>query len=292
MKNKITILLAIIISSVINVNSQSGVQPIEMRMEPVGLSNQYLGFKMTPAKDETVHADMITEVVPHDTVLIKVDTNYVFPVGYKTHLPQALIIPAILIGWGVSVIGNHGLYSSVQMHTDLFNFTKGKGGPIDDYLLLSPYAEFGVLLLLKTKCNSDLINTTLLIVKSELLMLAILEPMKYITHEQRPDKSDYLSMPSGHTAEAFVAAGIVYREYRHKSAWYGVGAYVLATTVGVFRMVNNKHWEDDVFVGAGIGMLSTNVVYATHQHRFGRNGVCLSPSYDGKNLGGSLSYQF
>jgi hypothetical protein len=57
-------------------------------------------------------------------------------------------------------------------------------------------------------------------------------------------------------------------------------------------MVNDKHWESDVFVGAGIGMLSTNIVYATHQHRWGRNGVCFSPTYDGKNLCGLLSYQF
>jgi membrane-associated phospholipid phosphatase len=226
------------------------------------------------------------------TVLIPVDTTYKAPEGYKTKLPQALIIPGILIVWGVSVIGNNGLYSSVKAKNDLLNFTKGKGGPIDNYLLLSPYVEFGALLALKVKCNSDFINSVLLIVKSEALTLAIIEPMKYIAHEQRPDKSDYLSMPSGHTAEAFCAATIVYREYRHLSPWYGVAAYTLATTVGVFRMVNNKHWESDVFIGAGIGMASTNVVYATHQHRWGRNGVCLTPTYDGKNTGLAFAMSF
>lgn len=225
-------------------------------------------------------------------VIIPVDTNYKAPEGLKTKLPQALIAPVILIGWGISTISNHGLYSSVHARTDLLNFTKGKGGPIDDYLIISPYFEFGALLLLKVKCNNDFINTTLLIAKSEILMLAIVEPMKSITHELRPDKSDYLSMPSGHSAEAFVAATIVYREYRHLSPWYGIGAYTLASTVGVFRMVNDKHWESDVFVGAGIGMLCTNVVYATHQHRWGRNGVCLTPTFDGKTKGLAFALSF
>ena len=116
--------------------------------------------------------------------------------------------------------------------------------------------------------------------------------MKYIVGEERPysyydGKNSFIlnpvplalrknsgtafqSMPSGHSAEAFVAATIVYKEYRYLSPWYGIGAYSLATTVAIYRMVNDQHWESDVFVGAGIGILSANIVYATHQHRWGR----------------------
>src|ERR1035438_7756048 len=110
MKNKITILIALMISCIINVNSQSGVQPIEMRMEPLALSNQYLGFKMTPARSENGPSDVITPKSGLDTQLIKVDTGYVFPKGYKTHLPQALIVPAVLIAYGLTTIQNHGLF--------------------------------------------------------------------------------------------------------------------------------------------------------------------------------------
>src|ERR1017187_4685833 len=299
MKSKILVLVFVMIASLSGTIAQIDSQPFQIRMEHNDINKQLTGMKVSHTEREDVvtasiagKAGVDSPYLKKDSFYITVDTNNIFPVGYKTKLPQALILPAIFIGWGVSVIGNHGLFSSKNARTDLLNFTKGKGGPIDNYLLFSPYAEFGMLILLKSKCNNDLINTTLLIVKSEALMLAIVEPLKYITHEQRPDKSDFYSMPSGHTAEAFVAAGIVYREYRHKSPWYGIGAYALATTVGVFRMVNDKHWESDVFVGAGIGMLSTNIVYATHQHRWGRNGVCFSPTYDGKNLCGLLSYQF
>ena len=123
-------------------------------------------------------------------------------------------------------------------------------------------------------------------------MLALVTPLKFITKEERPDNSNTQSFPSGHTAEAFVAATIVFREYRYKSAWYGIGAYALATTVGAYRMINDKHWESDVLVGAGIGILATNFVYATHLHRWGRKEVCLAPTFDGKNKGMMLSYQF
>ena len=35
--------------------------------------------------------------------------------------------------------------------------------------------------------------------------------------------------------------------------------------------LNNKHWISDVLVGAEIGVLSTNLVYLTHQYRWGKN---------------------
>jgi len=34
------------------------------------------------------------------------------------------------------------------------------------------------------------------------------------------------------------------------------------------RILNDKHWFSDVMVGAGIGILSTNLVYLTHQNKY------------------------
>jgi len=211
---------------------------------------------------------------------------------YQTKLFPSMIAPAVLIAWGLSTIKNNGLYSSYQAQKDIQNTFGKKRAPIDNYLVLSPYVEYGLLLLLKQKCKNDMINSLLLIGKSEVIMEAIVLPLKYTTHMKRPDGSDFYSFPSGHTAEAFVAATIVYREFRYKSPWYGIGAYALATTVGAYRMINNKHWESDVFVGAGIGMLSANLVYATHLYRWGRKDYCIVPMYDGKNKGLALSINF
>ncbi len=220
------------------------------------------------------------------------DSNSLPDMSYKTKLIPSMIIPAILIGYGLSTIGNHGIYSSYQAKADIQNTFGKDRAPLDDYLIIAPYIEFGALLLLRIKCKNDMVNTLLLIGKSQAIMLAIVFPLKYLTHIERPDGSDAQSFPSGHTAEAFLAATIVYREYRYKSAWYGIGAYTLAGTVGAYRMINNKHWESDVLVGAGIGMLAANLVYATHLHRWGRKEVCVVPTYNGTSKGLAMSIKF
>ncbi len=220
------------------------------------------------------------------------DSVPILDMTYKTKLIPSMIIPAILIGYGLSCMGNNGFYSSYKAKNDIQSALGNKRAPLDDYLIISPYVEFGALLLLRVKCKNDMLNTFLLIGKSELIMAALVFPLKYTTNIERPDGSNAQSFPSGHTAEAFVAATIVYREYRYKSAWYGVGAYALATTVGAYRMINNKHWESDVFVGAGIGMLSANLVYATHLHRWGRKEVCFTPTYNGANKGLAMLIKF
>jgi membrane-associated phospholipid phosphatase len=246
----------------------------------------------------------------------KVDSVHIVDPSPRTKLFPSMIVPAVLIGWGISTIGNHGIYSSHEARTDVLRLTAGKGSHIDDYLQFSPYAEFAALILLRQKCKNDAINTALLILKSEIIMEAIVYPTKILAHEERPDsygrrigantpekqadyiyqrdhdKQTFLSMPSGHTANAFVAATIVFREYRYKSVWYGVGAYALATSVAAFRMINDKHWESDVFVGAGVGMLATNIVYATHLHRWGRKEVCFVPTYTGTYTGFVMNAEF
>jgi len=230
-----------------------------------------------------------------DTTLFPINKAYEIdsvPHLYKTKLLPSMIIPGALIVYGLTTIKNGGLYSSYKAQSDIHRAFGNAGSSVDNYLQFSPYVEFGALLLLKIKCKNDALNTALLVVKSETVMLAIVFPLKYITKVERPDSSNAQSFPSGHTAEAFVAATIVYREYRYKSAWYGIGAYTLATTVAAYRMINNKHWESDVIAGAGIGILSANLVYATHLHRWGRKEVCMIPTYDGINKGFMMAYTF
>jgi membrane-associated phospholipid phosphatase len=135
-----------------------------------------------------------------------------------------------------------------------------------------------------------------LYLKSELLMLATVYTLKYSVGESRPDTGQKNSFPSGHTAQAFTAATFLSREYGHKSIWITIGAYTVASTVGVFRILNNRHWISDVLVGAGIGILSTNLVYLTHKNRRGKSGQSRSLKADpfvayGSN-GVSLRYTF
>ncbi|MFR6416073.1 MAG: phosphatase PAP2 family protein, partial [Alistipes shahii] len=77
----------------------------------------------------------------------------------------------------------------------------------------------------------------------------------------RPDGSSRNSFPSGHTATAFMTATMLHKEYGHRSPWYSIGGYTVATLTGVTRQLNNRHWMSDIMVGAGIGILATELGY-------------------------------
>lgn len=235
---------------------------------------------------------------------------------YKTKLLPSLIVPGIMIGYGLTTIKNNGIYSSYSAQRDIKKAFPNFNNKLDDIMIFAPYAEILALNLLKIKCKNDWLNTGLLFLKSELIMAAIVFPMKELIGLPRPYAQDsiraaeaagikvdlknyrrthpnaFVSLPSGHTAQAFVAASIVHKEYRSKSNWYGVGAYAIATTVAAFRMLNNKHWQSDVIVGAGIGIMSVHIAYATHQFKWGRKEICFMPSYNSNFKGFAMAYSF
>ncbi len=190
---------------------------------------------------------------------------------YRGKLVRASIVPAVLIGYGISVVDGHGFYSSYDAKRDIQRNFPNFNNHLDDYLQWAPYLELGAVLAFGVESRNDRVNLALLLAKSEALMLGSVYLIKLSTQHERPDGSDFRSFPSGHTAQAFLAASIVHTELRDKSQWYGVGAYALATTVGAFRMLNNKHWEADVFAGAGVGILSAHLAYLSHRHRWGRH---------------------
>lgn len=74
--------------------------------------------------------------------------------------------------------------------------------------------------------------------------------LKYTVHEQRPDKSNYHSFPSGHSAVTFATAAFVQRRYGWK---LGAPAYALAAFTGWGRVYGKKHHWWDVVAGAAIG---------------------------------------
>lgn len=96
---------------------------------------------------------------------------------------------------------------------------------------------------------------------SAALMATAVNSLKYSCKVMRPDGSTRNSFPSGHTATAFMAATMLHKEYGHLSPWVSVGGYTVATLTGVSRQLNNRHWVSDVMVGAGIGILATELGY-------------------------------
>ena len=189
---------------------------------------------------------------------------------FKSKGFRATIVPALLIGYGASTINGHGLYSSYDVHNDVRHVFGNYRSHIDDYLQWAPYLEIPAVLLAGVKSKNDRLNLGLVVLKSEAIMLGSVYIVKTLSRVERPDGSNSLSFPSGHTAQAFLAASIVHTEFRDKSQWYGIGAYTLASSVAVFRMINDKHWQSDVVAGAGFGILSAHLAYLSHRNRWGR----------------------
>ncbi|MBT1695548.1 phosphatase PAP2 family protein [Fulvivirgaceae bacterium PWU4] len=156
----------------------------------------------------------------------------------------------------------------------------------DDYLQHSPIMAVYGLNWLGVKGKNDFANRTAILIKSEMMMGILTFSLKRITKVPRPDTKELTSFPSGHTAQAFAAATFMAKEYGHKNIGYSIGAYTVATGVAAMRVMNNRHWVSDVLVGAGIGILSTNLAYLTHQYRWGKKNkvgqTSVMPSYDGQ----------
>ncbi|MGI4834196.1 MAG: phosphatase PAP2 family protein [Janthinobacterium lividum] len=214
---------------------------------------------------------------------------------FQKKLVRALLVPAVLIGYGAYTFNGGGFYTNQDAQRDVHRLFPSSQTRVADYLIFAPYLELGAVALAGVQARNDHLNVLLVIAKSEAIMLASTFAVKYISREERPDGSDNLSFPSGHTAQAFLAASIVHTELRDKSQWYGVGAYTLATGVGVLRMVVDKHWQSDVVAGAGFGILSAHLAYLTHRNRWGRSAIGrdigLAPTYFGSAPGLVLTWR-
>ena len=76
--------------------------------------------------------------------------------------------------------------------------------------------------------------------------------LKYSVQRTRPDGSNNLSFPSGHTSTAFSLAAVANHHYGWK---VGVPAYVLASGIGLSRIEKDKHYLSDVLAGATLGII-------------------------------------
>lgn len=158
------------------------------------------------------------------------------------------------------------------------NFIPKYKNKVDDYLQYAPLVITTGLNLAGYKGRSNLLRYVSSAAASYGVMAILVNVIKYSAREMRPDGSAANSFPSGHTATVFAAATIMHKEYGlTRSPWWSVLAYTCATTTGIMRTLNNRHWLSDVLVGAGIGVVSTDIGYMLADLIFKKKGIKRNP---------------
>lgn len=204
------------------------------------------------------------------------------------------IVPISLIGLGV-IVNNSSFEKELQ--TNLRNKVGNNYElRIDDYLQYAPIVEMYSADLLGVKAKNHWFDQTKYLLISNLISATITHSFKYISKKERPNGAPY-SFPSGHTTLAFTNAGVLYNEFKDNSPALAFSGYAFATTTGAFRMINNKHWLSDVLVGAGVGIISAELVYYFEPFKnfnpFEKaKGITLLPQIGSDNYGFYFAYNF
>lgn len=172
--------------------------------------------------------------------------------------PNQLIVPGVFMATGLigSIDSNNNLNKSVR--DAMTCLSDGKQCKVDDYIRFLPSVAHLLLGTVGVKSKHNFKERFLISATAHASMLIMGYGTKYIISEQRPDFSNKHSFPSGHVALAFTGAELLRSEY---GIAYGIAGYAVATGVTFLRLYNNKHWLNDVLMGAGIGILSARIGY-------------------------------
>ena len=168
------------------------------------------------------------------------------------------IVPTVFIASGILINGSQ---FEQDIQQDIRSWVGNDfSSEIDDYFQYAPIAELYLADIFGVKSKNHWFDQTKYLLISNLITAGITQGLKYITLKPRPNGAPY-AFPSGHTSFAFDNATVLFNEFYETAPVFACSGYAFAATTGVFRMLNNKHWLSDVLLGAGIGMLVTELVY-------------------------------
>lgn len=240
--------------------------------------------------DGSGHQSM--DSIPPGILLQKSKNKNAFPL-------KGMLVPAVLITYGAISIKSDQLKDlNHEVRDEVYMEHPHKRFPLDNYLQFAPAAAVYGLNAMGIQGKHNFRDRSMIYLMSNLILNTTVFSVKKLTHEQRPDGSDYLSFPSGHTTEAFASAEFLYQEYKDKSPWYGIAGYAVAASTGYLRMYNNKHWLNDVVAGAGVGIMSTKLAYWLYpkiQHHLFKDkpaNTIIVPTYQSGAVGFGMVHTF
>lgn len=168
-----------------------------------------------------------------------------------------IIAPAALLSAGVIIhCFAHDSFDNYMRDRALSWRGTAPKAIIDDYAQYAPFIFAVGLGTLGVEAEHGLAERAIVCGLSAISIAAVTRTMKTLIDSPRPDASDAMSFPSGHTGIAFTGAEFVRMEY----GWgWGICAYALAAGVGVLRLHDDKHWCSDVIAGAGTGIFCAHI---------------------------------
>lgn len=221
--------------------------------------------------------------------------------------PKGLSWKAVAIPTGLIVLGTATAFSNTLKKANLFvreeiyeDRKNQNQVHWDNYTLFAPAVAVYALNIAGVKGKNNFVDRSIMYGMSNAIANGLVFSTKKLAGVIRPDSSDKYSFPSGHTAAAFVSAEFLRQEYKDVSPWIGVAGYATAVATGVLRMYNNKHWLNDVVVGAGVGILSVRLSYwlypviknAILKGTGTRTNMVIMPTYQNGALGVGLVTNF
>lgn len=215
----------------------------------------------------------------------------------KTNRPllKSSILPLSIIATGVIANNSQfekGLQSDIRAKvSNDFHFR------IDDYFQYAPIAEMYLADALHLEAKNHWFDQTKYLLISNIISAAITHGLKRTTLKTRPDLSSQHSFPSGHTSFSFTNASVLMHEFKDSAPVLAYSGYFFSTTTAAFRVINDRHWLSDVLVGAGIGILATELVYYLEPLKnfnpFQKNeNISFVPMMDQNSKGFYFSYTF
>jgi membrane-associated phospholipid phosphatase len=171
---------------------------------------------------------------------------------------KQFIAPVVLLTAGTLLL-NTNLNDDLQSNANKY-FGENFHTSADNYLPFVPVAQIYLGKSFGFKPKNDFQHQTINIMVANAIGAAVFTTLKYTINEERPDNSDDLSFPSGHTSIAFTNAALLYYEYKDSNLWYASSGFLFATATGILRIANNRHYASDVLAGAGIGLASGLIV--------------------------------
>jgi membrane-associated phospholipid phosphatase len=134
-----------------------------------------------------------------------------------------------------------------------------KNTPVDTFLKWAPFLTLFALQSKGLKTKNDARVQVLRCVAGEIILDAVVFPLKKLVHRVRPNGDNSKSFPSRHTATSFLGSSILHEELKETLPVLSYSGYVIGTITGTLRIYHNKHWFSDVASGALFGILAAKI---------------------------------